>query len=943
MVKLSTPVDAICGSWLDSPVTRRSFLQSSAALVAAGAVGSVFFCENKALAANFGNPVLVETDPRVEIKFSVCQGCHGACGMRCKVVDGVLVKVDGNPFHPNNREQHLAYSTDVGAAELLPARICAKGAAGMQTLYDPYRLKEPLKRVGLRGSGEWQTISWDQAFSEIAGTLNQLRDLDTPIDATSPELGKRVNQVLFSPGRNQQVQFTDRFWNKVFGTINAKLDHTSICEASHHVAHELMTGSGIASSVKNHTKPDLLNSDFVLWFGADPCSANFPFVPIARKLIEMVERGGNLYVVDPRCNVAASKGTWIPIKPGTDATMALAIGRYLVDNNLYNAAFLQRPHDGAANPTGELNVTDATLLVKIVNGHPLAFLRADEAGIADGTNQDFVAWSGGVAVKYNTVDTADLLPGPVTVNGISCKTVFELYVERVRERTLAEYSTICGVDVATIQSLAQQLVTAGRRGIVTMYRGPVQHTNGTYSGLAILALNLLRGNFNWKGGLSFGGGSWDPMGSYDGAPYNPGAVAGGVSNSGVQITRAKTKYEDTAEFLRSGYPARRPWFPHASNNNYQEIIPSIEDAYPYPAKALITYWTGTPYSTPAARATYERVLADENKLPLVVAIDIAMGEATVWADYVLPDCTYFERWACPGVAPTILTKTSGVRQPVVGTLDANMNYTPVLPNTKTLEDILIGLATAAGWPVGLQRAWDFYGQLIANIGAQDGGPGLDYVLAHGGRFENYDQAYDGEKLKHRFSGRLYFFTEKLAKTHDSITGQYLDGLGKYEPIADAGGTAVPAADSSYPLQLVTYKKAWHTQMHTMRYPWLASIQPGNFVEMNSVDAAARGVRTGDEVRLASRTIPNGIVGHARVTETVMPGVVAVSHHFGHWAMSSRPYKVNGADTAYDASRGAGIQSTVIMQLDPYLGNVTLQDKIGGSASFYDTQVQVARV
>jgi len=749
--------------------------------------------------------------------------------------------------------------------------------------------------------------------------------------------------VLFSPGRNQQAQFTDRFWKKSFGTVNSKLDHTSICEASHHVAHDLLTGLGVAAATKNHTKPDLANAEFVLWFGSDPCSANFPFISIARKLIDMIQRGGKLYMVDPRCNVAASKGTWVPIKPGTDAALALAVGRFIVDNALYNAAFLQRPHDAAANPTGELNVTDATLLVKIVNGHPLALLRAGEAGIPGGANTEFVVWSGGAAVKNTTVDSADLLPGQVIVNGITCKTAFELYVERAREKTLAEYSAICGVPVTTIQSIATGLTAAGRKGCVTMYRGPVQHTNGTYTGMAILSLNLLVGNFNWKGGLAFGAGSWDAMGNYTGAPFKPGDVVGGVSDSGILINRAKTNYESTTEFSATGYPARRPWFPLASYLNYQEIIPSIEDEYPYPVKALILYWNGIPYSAPAARVAFERVVADESKIPVVIAIDIAMGEASVWADYILPDTTYLERWSAPGVAPTILTKTSGIRQPVVGTFDANMNYMPVLPNTKMLEDILISLGNAMGLPVGLSNAWDFHRQLIANIAAQDGGPDVDYVLARGGRFENYTGGYDGERLARRFSGRMFFFSEKLAKTRDSMTGSYFDGMGKYEPPADLFGNPIEIQDASFPLQLVTHKLSWHSQMYTIRYPNLVSILPENFVEISSADAVPRGIRTGDRVRIVSASNAVGSIGRALVTQTIRPGVVTVSHHFGHWEMSSRPARVNGLDSAFDASRGAGLTANLIMRSDPIKPNVTLQDKVGGSASFFDTRVQITKV
>jgi anaerobic selenocysteine-containing dehydrogenase len=132
-------------------------------------------------------------------------------------------------------------------------------------------------------------------------------------------------------------------------------------------------------------------------------------------------------------------------------------------------------------------------------------------------------------------------------------------------------------------------------------------------------------------------------------------------------------------------------------------------------------------------------------------------------------------------------------------------------------------------------------------------------------------------------------------------------------------------------------------MHTIRYPWLVSIQAENFVEMNAADAQALGIRTGDEVRLISPSVPDGIIGRAKTTQTVCPGVVAVSHHFGHREMSSRPFQVNGTDSEHDPSRGKGIQANSIMRLDPRLGNVTLQDKIGASASFSDTRVRVVKV
>ncbi len=972
--KHQKPKQKHANGWLASGVTRRSFLKTTGVLAAGTAVGTSLFRENQAKAQNFGSPVLVETDESVEIKYSVCLQCHSACGIRCKVVDGVLVKIDGNPYHPNCLEPHLPYETTPEEARVIVGKTCAKGQAGIQTLYNPHRIKEPLKRRAgtARGAGKWDAISWEDAIREIGDRLLALRKLDAETDPGNPDdpwLGPAVNKVVFSGGRNEhgQKEFTDRFWGSSYGTVNKRHDHTSICEVSHHVGYQFATGLGVASKPKTKGATDLPNCEFVLWFGSDPLSANFPFIAQARKLVDMLNRdpAGKLAMVDPRCNVAASKADWwLPIIPGTDAALAMAIGGHIIDNGLHNADFLQRPHGEAGNPTGELNITDATYLVKIgAEGHADAYLRADEAGIDGGTGDDFVVWADGEA-QYNTVDQAELLPGTVTVNGITCKTAFELYADQTRNKTIAEWSAICGIDVGTIQTIANELTSQGRKASVEHYRGPVQHTNGTYTAWAIINLNTLIGNYNWKGGHIFTGKHWHETGGKDGNQYSPKGVTDGVSTSGVQITRINENYEDSAEYAGkaegSKYPATRPWFPFASMFNYQEIIPSIEDQYPYACEALILYWNDIAYSTPAGRAAVERVLADESKVPLIVSIDIEMGETTAFADYILPDTTYLERWSTPHLAYAIATETSGVRQPVVGSFDDDMDYTPYLPNTKMLEDMLIALgkhmglpqdgADVDGNPVTMDRAWDWHKQLIGNIaGEGDGVPGAgldaqrDYVLARGGRFEDHTEAYDGGQMKHKFTGPVYFFNETLAQTIDSMIGVRFDGHAKYEAIADLMGNSLEQDEADFPLRFVTYKQAWHSMARTICQPWLVSAQPENFVELSRVDADARGIRTGDQVRVTSASHTDGSVGRAYVTETIRPGVVAVAHSFGHWEMSSKSHTVDGTASDFDGTRGAGIAANPIMRTDPVKTNVTLQDKIGGSSSFYDTRVQVTKV
>jgi anaerobic selenocysteine-containing dehydrogenase len=121
------------------------------------------------------------------------------------------------------------------------------------------------------------------------------------------------------------------------------------------------------------------------------------------------------------------------------------------------------------------------------------------------------------------------------------------------------------------------------------------------------------------------------------------------------------------------------------------------------------------------------------------------------------------------------------------------------------------------------------------------------------------------------------------------------------------------------------------------------IIPENPVEISAIDAAALRVETGDRVRVSSPSNRSGIEGKARVTEGLKPGVVAISHHYGHWEQHSRSHEIDGVATGHDPSRGAGIQPTQIMRTDNRYPNVSLQEKIGGSCSFYDTWVRVQKV
>jgi anaerobic selenocysteine-containing dehydrogenase len=276
-------------------------------------------------------------------------------------------------------------------------------------------------------------------------------------------------------------------------------------------------------------------------------------------------------------------------------------------------------------------------------------------------------------------------------------------------------------------------------------------------------------------------------------------------------------------------------------------------------------------------------------------------------------------------------------------------------------DIHIGLAKALGLPgvgtnallddarnpVGdLHNGWDWAKAMLENIAAsaQEKHPGItiDEILAKGGVFDNPGDEYAGELLNYRYGNIIRTFADPVAQTRDSVTGDYYSGVAQYRPIVHSDGVAVSDSDD-FDFQLITFKTVHHGQARTNVNPWLMLMVPENFVEISASDAADLEIETGDPVRVSSASHSEGIVGKAKVTQGLKPGVVAISHHYGHWEQHSRPIVIDGATMPHDPSRGAGLQPTQIMRTDGRYRNVSLQEPVGASCSFYDTWVRVQRV
>jgi anaerobic selenocysteine-containing dehydrogenase len=1034
-------------------ISRRNFIKTSALVGGCAAFASAAATLPKGLAAQEDSRVVYELVRPENIIYSSCLQCHLACQIKCKFWDGTLAKISGNAYSPQNFLPHIPYDTTLEHAVAVDGRICPKGQGGVQTYYDPYRIRGVLKRDGERGSNKWKRIPFDQFINEVVqggqlfahlgdnghypgfNEVYALRDrnvgkamagdakrvargemtlakfkathsshLDTLMDPDHPDLGPKNNGFVFMAGRIEhgRKELMKWFTNMSFGSNNA-YEHTTICEQSHHIAYSLMTGHAT-----HHMKADLANCKFVLFWGTGAYSANFGMTSMAQKVTEgKVDRGMKVAVVDPRLsNDAASADWWLPVKPEENSSLALAMMRWILEHERYDKQYLENANKAAAAADDEPTCSDAPLLVKIVDGHPMEYLRAHEVGL--GSDQQMVVSRHGQLMAVDPQDETTPVEGDLLVEmdagGYEVKSVFALLSEEAFATPFEKLAEQCGVDPQTIAAVAREFTAHGKQSAIDFYRGPVQSADGYYSACCIIALNMLIGNADYVGGLINGGSHWHEFGSKKANPYTFKKMHPAPHTIfGPKITREGMKYEDCTLFKDKGYPADRPWFPF-TGNVYQEIIPSFAQGYPYHGKILFLH-KGTPaFSCPGGNQEIIRILKDQKRMPLFIASDIVIGETSMYADYIVPDLTYLERWGTPHATPDVPTKISKVRQPAGAPLTEEVSvagYTMPI----CLESFLLAVADKLQLPgfgsngLGPGRRFavpeDWYLRAIANIAWGDS-PGepvpeadeeemrifleahrhlplsvfdpkrwrqalssdeewrrVVYVLNRGGRFDTFGANYKGAFMRKKLGKMFHFFVEELATQKNSLSGRYFSGLPSRQGQRDASGRLLDRT-SRYPLNLITFKEPYGGQSRTISNYWGTSgLQKNNRIWMHTSDAKKLGLKQNQKVRLVSRDNPDGVLvlddgenrivdvaGEVQIMEGVRPGVVAVSWHYGHWAYGSNDVYVDGEHIRGDSRRAGGLCPNHVMSVDPVLGDVCVTDPVGGSGAFCNTFVNI---
>ena len=236
---------------------------------------------------------------------TVCFNCESACGLLAYVDKETfeIRKFEGNPVHPGSR-----------------GRNCAKGPATLNQIYDPERILYPLKRVGKRGEGRWQRISWEQALKEIAEKMRE-------------SLKRRKDGIVYHVGRPGEDGYTNRVI-QAWG-VDGHNSHTNICSSGARAGYFLWSGDDRPSPDHTHARVILLISSHL--------ETGHYFNPHAQRIIEGKMKGAKLIVMDPRLSNTASKSDiWLSTWPGSEATVLLAIANHLIQNDLYDRDFVRR-------------------------------------------------------------------------------------------------------------------------------------------------------------------------------------------------------------------------------------------------------------------------------------------------------------------------------------------------------------------------------------------------------------------------------------------------------------------------------------------------------------------------------------------------------------------------------------------------------------------------
>jgi len=797
-------------TFLGKTIPRRTFLAGVTAIgagaVVASHVGLASAATSKpvvrALSAS-DSTLPNQIRAREQVFNDVCSpNCWQACRIESHVRNGRLTKTAMEPF-PEPRYN----------------RICLRGLSHTEWVYNPARLKFPMKRVGPRGSGKWKRISWDEAVTTIADSMKSVRE--------------RYGSKAFALWRG--------FGN--YGVVAGYASQT-LANAYQATAIEMIEStwgidvavslgvSQVGLSNANNESLDMANADLLIAWGNNLTEAQ---VQEWHFVADALDKGATLVVIDPNFSITASKATkWIPLRPGSDPAFGLSILNVLIEEKLYDEAYV-------------IAHTTLPFLVREDDG---TFLRTSA-----GTS--IMAWdqASGGPLPADQV-TAPALTGTFDVNGVTVRPAFQLLADRVADWSPEQARTVTDVDPADVRWLARTYA-ATKKSFIFSSMGIDRWWNGDQNGRVIATMAALTHNFG-RSGAAIGcqGG-----GAYLGMPLSPG-------QPGPTVSAVST----------SAYPLP-PWYAYdAIDRGKTKVLVPLDGKDPtkgvtkelvevdWPIKA-VWFMSGNPVSNMQDSKRLITLLRDETKLELVVAFDSMPTDTLRYADIILPGTHWLEAEdVIAGFThPFIMRREKAIDPPG----EAKSDY-------EAFALVAERLGYGHYYSLGERElANSFVKAATLQLGSQ--GESLFHEYETTGTVRLSKPIYIGatNSVFPTPTGRLEIYSERVLVNYPpggSIPVRSgVDPLPQWrEPIQ-----AWPAnpLHKKYPLVYMQEHSRWRVHTTFFDQPWLREINPQPYVDISSEDARARGIRQGDYVELFNDHGKTVAVAH--VSGKMRPGMVSL--------------------------------------------------------------------
>ncbi|MCI8366911.1 MAG: molybdopterin-dependent oxidoreductase [Eggerthellaceae bacterium] len=798
------------GTLKPGAISRRSFLRTSAAVAGAAVVGGG--AVNALAVSDTAN---ADADEHEVVCVCGCN-CQGTCSLVATVREGRMVNIRSNENIP-----YPAYE-----------RICNRGFSHANRLYDFNRVLYPMKRaswsleephVENRGSDDWERMSWDEAAKLVGETL----------EYNTQNFGPHSNCILVSAGNSfaayggltAGIGFINAFG---FQGMDVCLDYGDL------VGIGQVTGGGWDFNQRNMSGDYRFAKTLLIWDSNPPNSEphNWHFC------IEAKEAGANLVVIDPTYTIAARQATkWVPIKPGTDPALGMAMLNVIIENGWYDEDFMREK-------------TCAPLLVREDNGHFLRSTDFGEAGpielpeypfygmlLLQGVKAgkvptpeeaaDYVVWDADTN-SWTTINetTNPAMEGTFEVNGVKVTTAWSLLKEHMASCTPEWAEEITEVPVETIIELARMY---SQDTPSTIYAGYHLYDNCEEMGMTWATLASLTGNIG-KRGASIG---------------HLGKNKPSINQAGILFPAGLGAITDELPWLQ---------FPEVLETGKYKG----ED---FPVRLLYNIGANPVGSYAAQRKTIEEVLP---KIPCIITNDMEFSETCEYSDIVLPCTHYFEYdWIQASSHTPFLYMANKVVDPI----------------GEAKEDVDIFRMIAQY--TSNEAAKKFYSltneqMMRVVLDTEKGEPwGISYdnlkekgVIAD--REENWihweDQRWP------TMSGRLEFYVENPGARIN--IGKPIDKDFYHMPTYHTPSEAYDGSEQSkkYPLYHYCERTRWHLHTQYNHAPILRELDPEPYLRMNPVDAEARGIVPGDYVEAYNDR--GHCVCKVKFDNAVRPGMVA---------------------------------------------------------------------